>query len=102
MSKENLSKVASTILEKGISQYLVHAKGNDTMMNDSLLEISVSGNILAVKRELWRSWTGRRFINGEEYHGPVFTIDSDSAFSGERTCKCNECSTNVPSHLRSN
>ncbi len=30
-----------------------------------------------VSLHIWRSWTGRRFLNGVEYTGPVYFLGSD-------------------------
>lgn len=45
-----------------------------------------------VAEHIWRSWTGRRFADGIEYHGPVESIDGTPAPATQRReCKCPEC-----------
>lgn len=33
-----------------------------------------------VSEWIWRSWTGRRFKDGAEYFGPVYTLGSDDVY----------------------
>jgi hypothetical protein len=87
---------------KEIADHLVIPKGDDTMMNGNLLEISSSGHLISVDKDLWGSWTGRRFVNGEEYHGPIKVMNSDKPFSGSRVCSCPTCQPDMNPELKPN
>lgn len=91
-----------TANSKEISEHLVVPQGNDTMMTGDLLEISSSGNIISVDKTLWNAWTGRRYINGDEFHGPVFMIKTETPFTGNRVCICASCQPNIASEFRPN
>ena len=53
-----------------------------------------------VPYDVFRSWTGRRLINGVEFHGPVYFKGSRIKYGGQRYCACNVCIANLrqPSH----
>lgn len=99
-AKKKITIVTKDI--KAISDHLVIPRGDDTMMNGNLYEISVSGHCVSVDRELWESWTGRRYINGDEYHGPLFMMKSKTPYQGTRVCDCNDCQPNLSPTLKPN
>lgn len=74
-----------------LSKYIRILNGDDTMMKGSFQEILIAGNVLAVDDALWRSWTGIRFLNGEEHHGPVYVMGTQKLYEGIRTCICKTC-----------
>lgn len=74
----------------------------DDVASGPLLELESSGTTLLVEADVWRSWTGRRFMNGEEYHGPVYLLGSDSRWTGHRVCGCPECQVGVEAQYRPN
>ena len=101
MPKEN--NLETSGFNKGLlSRNIVNFKGDDTMMKDDLLEIYVTCGLVSVKRELWRSWTGRRFVNGDEHHGPIFVMGSEEKYIGERTCNCSLCQPDMKAELKPN
>jgi len=82
-----LQQAETSVLNKHIRTL----SGNDTMMKGSFQEILIAGNVLVVDNDLWRSWTGIRFLNGEEYHGPVYVMGTQKLYEGIRTCICKTC-----------
>lgn len=70
-----------------------------------LLEIFVEGDWAPTDAASFRSWTGRRMINGEEHHGPVFLLgapDGAPPYAGRRTCFCPTCQEHVAPQHRPN
>jgi len=85
-----------------ISSYVVQHKGDDTMMKEDYREIIIEGRILPVNLELWRAWTGLRFVNGEEHHGPAYLLGSDTPYDGARVCSCDLCLSHAKPQFKSN
>lgn len=50
----------------------------------------------------WKSWTGRRFINGEEHHGEIFCHNTNIPYNGARVCRCSVCQSYVEPKFRMN
>ena len=51
----------------------------------------------------WRAWTGRRFMNGEEYHGPIFLFKAENLmYKGRRICPCKVCQATIDPAVRVN
>lgn len=48
------------------------------------------GRILAVTPMIFNSWTGRRYLDGVEWHKPVLQSDG-TAYTGARACTCARC-----------
>lgn len=56
------------------------------------LQIIVYKNKIDVEFYIFRSWSGRRYVNGRMYHGPVFLINTNKIDTDcNRTCKCCLC-----------
>ncbi len=74
----------------------------------NVYEIMVDGNErVPVEREVFRSWTGRRFMNGEEHHGPIFSYLAseeipESLYKGKRECTCSTCLAHVDPRFKPN
>jgi hypothetical protein len=52
------------------------------------------GRKFAVTPGMFASWTGRRFKDGEEYHGAVVVRDRNGdghPYTGSRVCDCALC-----------
>lgn len=74
-------------------------------MREPVLEVEINSTWREVDHETWRSWTGRRMVNGTEHHGPVFSFmspDGASPFTGARTCTCPLCQEHVAPQFRPN
>jgi hypothetical protein len=75
-----------------LERHVVVLSGKDTMLKGNFYEIQCSnGSIIAVDKSLWNSWTGIRYMNGEEYHGTVFVMGTQKPYGGTRICTCNTC-----------
>lgn len=82
-----------------LNKHAVFLEGRDTMMKGgAFYEIEFTGNVVAVDRSLWSSWTGIRYLNGEEYHGDVYVMGTKTPYEGPRLCTCDTCqsSTKLP------
>lgn len=64
---------------------------------DRRLTINVgSSNATPVVEWVWRTWSGRRFVDSVEHHGPVFFLGTDRlAEEQHRTCPCCQPSRKV-------
>jgi len=70
-----------------------------------LLEIEAGGQWVEVDEATWRSWTGRRMVNGAEHHGPIFLMgspDGTPPYTGRRVCLCPTCQEQVEPRYRPN
>lgn len=70
-----------------------------------VLEVQVGAAWVEASGPEWRSWTGRRMVNGEEVHGPVYVFgspDGSLPFTGRRVCGCRECQEHVAPEFRPN
>jgi len=70
---------------------------NDSVGNQ-VLQVKMDDTWIEVKEEVFRSWTGSRRVNGEEFHGPVYnfgSIDDSIPYTGRRECGCSVCQQNV-------
>ena len=77
---------------------------DDYSLGTQLLEVEYDEQLVATTQDVFNSWTGRRFINGTEYHGPIYNYHaaSGSLYTGSRTCKCSTCQTDTLPHLKAN
>jgi hypothetical protein len=77
----------------------------DDSIGQKVLQVSLSESDtwIEVTEDLFRSWTGLRRINGEDYHGPIYNFGSeDSVYSGSRSCGCSVCQSTVTAALKVN
>ena len=48
-------------------------------------------------KKTWLSWSGRRRLNGREYHGPIFFLGTDEPVVRQaRVCPCDVCQQTNP------
>ena len=83
----------------------VETRLHDMAYDDtSSLQIDANGIVVPVGLDVWRSWTGRRYIFGIEHHGPVYEFGKSETtpWSGSRICFCSTCQTHVAPKLRPN
>lgn len=100
--RDMLNEDLNTQLEL-IARNAIPFTGDDTVMRDGWREIAIgSGYVMRVTEALWSAWTGRRFLNGEEYHGPVYKMGTNVLYTGSRSCQCRVCGETVPVGLRAN
>lgn len=59
------------------------------------LEIELNGKRMEVRESLFRCFSGRRFVQDVEYHGPVYFYQSNQINDGPRECKCDCCQSFV-------
>jgi len=77
----------------------------DDSIGQKILQVSLGENDtwIEVTEDLFKSWTGLRRINGEDYHGPIYNLGSnDVVYSGSRTCGCSICQSTVTAVLKVN
>ncbi|NBT36075.1 MAG: hypothetical protein EBT03_11180 [Betaproteobacteria bacterium] len=70
-----------------------------------LLEIEANRQWVEVDEGTWRSWTGRRMVNGAEHHGPVFLLGAPEGappYTGARSCSCKACQEHVEPRFKPN
>lgn len=74
----------------------------DDVAEEPILEAVVYGSKVLTNDYIWRSCTGRRYKNGVEYHGPVYSLGNDVVYTGARLCGCAICQANVDVRHRKN
>jgi len=69
----------------------------------NVYEILVSDARLVVDFDIWRSWTGHRYMNGKEFHhGDVYAYGTNTVSVNSRVCGCSVCQSTVPAEHRPN
>jgi hypothetical protein len=77
----------------------------DDSIGEKVLQVMHGEEWIEVTETVFRSWTGLRRINGEDHHGPVYslgTLDNLKPFAGSRSCGCRVCQEHVQPHLKKN
>ncbi len=76
------------------------ARGEGT----TALQIEHTDHPVPASPDVWRAWTGRRYVFGVEYHGPVYPLGKDETvpWTGARVCSCSTCQSHVIPTLRPN
>lgn len=69
----------------------------DDSPGEKVLQVKLSDSWVEVTDSIFRSWTGDRRINGEDFHGPVYNFkdESNKVYTGFRSCGCKVCQENV-------
>ncbi len=57
----------------------------------SKMEVRINGRWYAVSMYIWRSWTGRRRMNGREHHGAVFVLGTNRLTDSNQARECPCC-----------
>jgi hypothetical protein len=72
-------------------------------MNDpNVYEVAFMNQRFVVGKRLWRAWTGKRFLNNKEFHGPLADALTGAIFDGHRPCPCGICQGMVRPQMRLN
>lgn len=57
---------------------------------------------IKLDKKTWLSWSGRRWLNGVEYHGPVFVLGTNTPVKRQaRVCLCDDCQRTDPDRVDS-
>lgn len=58
----------------------------------ALYEVKLDNKqLVRTQSDIFSAWTGFRFINGTEYHGPIYNIGTNVYYTGPRYCHCQIC-----------
>lgn len=58
---------------------------------------ALTGEWRPLDKTTWLSWSGRRRLNGREYHGPIFYLGSKKKVDRQaRVCPCDVCQQTNP------
>jgi hypothetical protein len=74
----------------------------DDISEEPILEAVIYGSRVLTNDYIWRSFTGRRYKNGVEYHGPVYTLGNNKVATCARLCGCAICQADVAPRNRKN
>lgn len=74
----------------------------DDVAEEPIYEAKMLDKKVLVPKNIWDSWTGRRYKNGSEYHGPVHILGSGKLYTGSRFCGCVTCQADVAPRHRKN
>ena len=74
----------------------------DDVAGEPLMEVQVNAAWVVTDEEIFKSWTGPRRINGDEYHGPVYALGTSTVYTGARVCACSTCQSSVAARDRKN
>lgn len=86
-----------------LSNDVIFWKIKQPLHDPNVYEVLVDGAIMCiVEHDYWQSWTGRRFLNGSEYHGPIVDAEYLTTYRGKRSCQCETCLLTVKPELRRN
>jgi len=84
------------------SDYSPSRPPTDELAPNPVHEIEFESDSFVVDEATFSAWTGRRFVNGKEHHGPVYNMGTNVLYTGPRQCPCSACSSSVSPHLRYN
>jgi hypothetical protein len=84
------------------SDYSLPQPPTDELASTPIHEIEFDSASFVVDEATFSAWTGRRFVNGKEHHGPVYNMGTSILYTGPRQCPCTRCSSSVSPHLRYN
>lgn len=72
---------------------------NDYTLGSHVYEIEWNGELVSADKDIFDSWTGRRYLDGNEHHGPVTLHNTSSLYTGKRVCLCTTCQASaLPIH----
>jgi hypothetical protein len=77
----------------------------DDSIGSIVYQVRCEDEWIEATHSIFRSWTGFRRINGEEYHGPVYEVgsrESDEPYTGYRACGCSVCQAHVVAKFKKN
>jgi len=58
---------------------------------------ALTGEWRPLDKATWLSWSGRRRLNGRDYHGPIFYLGSKKRVDRQaRVCPCDVCQQTNP------
>ena len=73
-------------------------KPTDNALVATGLEVEIDHAWIPTTYQVWRSWTGRRSLWGQEIHGPIYSMtstDDSVPWNGARSCACSVCQEHV-------
>ena len=97
--------LAEKLVDSILGEMGVEGRVPTDEIRSPILEAEVYGVWKEVDGTTFRSWTGRRMINGEEHHGPVFLLGAPEGappYTGSRVCGCSQCQEHVAPRFRPN
>lgn len=99
-----LKTLTESLIRIAENMEIPHTQDTATGNSSAALQIEVSGLPVPTTIDVWRAWTGRRFVFGLEHHGPVYELGKDEStpWSGARVCPCDTCQSHVIPTLRPN
>jgi len=77
----------------------------DDSVGSTVYQVHHNEEWVEVTEAIFKSWTGRRAIDGDEHHGPVYNFGSknnSTIYNGSRICLCKTCQETVEHKLKSN
>lgn len=94
-------------LQEAVENFLSHLSPTDSVSDEAIpttgFEVCLGDTWLPAEPRVWRSWKGPRKMWGQEYHGPIYMLDSTSeTYSGRRACSCSKCQEFVDAAHRPN
>ena len=98
-----IDKTLQDAVENVLSYLSTTSEGTDKVLPTTGLEVCVGETWLPAEARVWRSWKGPRKMWGQDYHGPVYLLDSASeTYGGRRSCSCATCQEFVDAPHRPN
>lgn len=86
---------------EAISSHL-RPTATDDIASGPILEVQLLDRWFLVDLDTFRSWTGLRRLNGDDFHGDIFYLESSSPYTGARACPCSTCQSSVNPRHRKN
>ncbi len=77
----------------------------DDSVGSTVYQVNHGEEWVEVTEAIFRSWTGLRRVDGEEYHGPIYNFGAhgdSTIYSGTRACFCGACQETVEPKLKTN
>jgi hypothetical protein len=98
-----IDKTLQEAVEKVLTQAAYESpSGSDVAPETTGFEVMLGEMWIHVEPSVWRSWTDRRRLWGQDYHGMVYNLGTDLPYTGRRACNCLKCQESVEPALRPN
>lgn len=77
----------------------------DDSIGDVVYQVKLNDEWVETTEAIFRSWTGLRRLNGEDFHGLVYNFGTDitsGPYTGARSCACGTCQAYTEAKFKKN
>lgn len=75
---------------------------SDAALPTPYYEVGLNETFISTSPDVFDAWTGPRRLNGQDYHGPIFNLGTNTPYDGPRHCGCEACESNTHPTVKKN